>query len=146
MELLRGGLEGEREPKTRWITAVAGIVFLGMGYYMAVVTKNPISLITGFFVAVIFVIIGTYCLFIAGSTAILKFMKRCKTFYYKTEHFIAVSGMLYRMKQNAAGLAGICVLSTSVMVMLSSTVSLYLSLIHISSLFFPMYTRESGTT
>ena len=125
MELLRGGLEGEREPKTRWITAVAGIVFLGMGYYMAVVTENPISLITGFFVAVIFVIIGTYCLFIAGSTAILKFMKRRKTFYYKTEHFIAVSGMLYRMKQNAAGLAGICVLSTSVMVMLSSTVSLY---------------------
>ena len=125
MELLRGGLEGEREPKTRWITAVAGIVFLGMGYYMAVVTENPIFLITGFFVAVIFVIIGTYCLFIAGSTAILKFMKRRKTFYYKTEHFIAVSGMLYRMKQNAAGLAGICVLSTSVMVMLSSTVSLY---------------------
>lgn len=123
--LLRGGAEGEREPKTRWIIAVTGAVFLGAGYYMAVVIENPIGLIFGFFLAVICVIIGTYCLFMAGSIAFLKLLRKRKDYYYKTEHFISISGMLYRMKQNAAGLAGICILSTSVMVMLSSTVSLY---------------------
>lgn len=125
IELLRSGMEGEREPKTRWVTAVIGAIFLGVGYYMAVVIENPIGLILGFFVAVICVIIGTYCLFTAGSIALLKFLKNRKDYYYKTEHFIAISGMLIRMKQNAAGLAGICVLSTSVLVMISSTVSLY---------------------
>lgn len=125
VELLRGGLEGEREPKTRWVTAVIGVIFLGTAYYIAVVTKNPILLILGFFAAVICVIIGTYCLFTAGSIALLKALKKNKHFYYRTDHFISVSGLIYRMKQNAAGLAGICILSTSVIVMLSSTVSLY---------------------
>ena len=82
-----------------------------------------------FFVAVILVIIGTYCLFTAGSIALLKALKRKKSFYYKPGNFIAVSGMLYRMKQNAVGLANICILSTMVLVTVSTTVSL--SLIHI---------------
>ncbi len=125
VELLRGGMEGEREPKTRWVTAVIGVIFLGIAYYIAVVTKNPMFLFLGFFAAVLCVIIGTYCLFIAGSIALLKALKKNKHFYYRTDHFISVSGLIYRMKQNAAGLAGICILSTSVIVMLSSTVSLY---------------------
>lgn len=125
VELLRGGMEGEREPKTRWVIAVIGLIFLGTAYYIAVNTKNPIFLIFGFFIAVLCVIIGTYCLFIAGSIALLKALKKNQHFYYRTDHFISVSGMIYRMKQNAAGLAGICILSTSVIVMLSSTVSLY---------------------
>ena len=79
-----------------------------------------------YFLAVILVIIGTYCLFTAGSIALLKLLRKNKGFYYQTGHFIGVSGMLYRMKRNAVGLANICILSTMVMVMISGTLALYL--------------------
>ena len=78
-----------------------------------------------FFVAVVLVIVGTYCLFTAGSVAILKALKKNRKFYYKPGNFTAVSGLIYRMKQNAVGLANICILSTMVLVMVSGTVSLY---------------------
>lgn len=125
VELLRGGQEGEREPKTRWFIAVIGAAALGFGYYLAVTADNPVFAIETFFQAAILVMIGTYCLFTAGSIALLKALKKKKRFYYRAEHFISVSGLLYRMKQNAAGLAGICILSTSVLVMLSGTTALY---------------------
>ena len=79
-----------------------------------------------YFLAVGLVIVGTYCLFTAVSIFILKALRKNKNFYYKTSHFIGISGMLYRMKQNAVGLANICILCTMVMVMLSGTLSLYL--------------------
>ena len=125
IELLRGGEMGEKEPKTKWLLAVIGIVCLGAGYYIAITTESPLSAILLFFVAVILVIIGTYCLFTAGSVAILKAMKKNKKFYYKPANFTAVSGLIYRMKQNAVGLASICILSTMVLVMVSGTVSLF---------------------
>ena len=79
-----------------------------------------------FFIAVILVIIGTYALFMARKLLlILKMLRNKKSYYYKTRHFTAVSGMIYRMKQNAVGLANICILSTMVLVMVSMTVSLY---------------------
>lgn len=126
IELLRSAEVGEREPKTRWLLALLGVVCLGSGYYLAISTENPVAALSVFFVAVILVIIGTYCLFIAGSIAVLKLLRRNKRYYYKTRHFVPVSGLLYRMKQNAAGLANICILSTMVLVMISSTLSLYL--------------------
>ncbi len=128
LELLRGGQMGEREPRTRWAVALLGVITLGGGYYLALTTSNPALAISAFFIAAILVMIGTYCLFTAGSIALLKFLRGQKKFYYRTEHFISVSGLLYRMKQNAAGLAGICILSTSVLVMLSSTVALYVGM------------------
>lgn len=125
VELLRGGNVGEREPRTKWLLALVGAAAMGAGYYLALTTERPIDAIDTFIVAVILVIIGTYCLFIAGSIAVLKALRRKKNFYYKANHFTAVSGMIYRMKQNAAGLANICILSTIVLVLVSSTVSLY---------------------
>lgn len=125
IELLHGGNVGEREPKTKWITAIFGLVMLGIGYYIANTTQNPLQALTKFFLAVICVIFGTYALFLAGSIALLKMLKKNKGFYYKTKHFTSVSGMIYRMKQNAVGLANICILSTMVLVMVSTTVSLY---------------------
>jgi putative ABC transport system permease protein len=124
VELLRGGNVGEKEPKANWFLAILGLVLTGIGYYIAQTVSNPIAALKYFFVAVILVIIGTYFLFIAGTVALLKLLKKNKRFYYKTNHFTAVSGLLYRMKQNAAGLASICVLATMVIVMISSTVSL----------------------
>lgn len=128
IELLRGGSAGEKEPKTIVILALIGVVTMAAGYYLAVSTKNPLEAINTFFVAVILVIIGTYALFLAGSIALLKLLRKQKKFYYKPNHFVSVSGMIYRMKQNAVGLANICILSTIVLVMISSTVSLYVGM------------------
>ena len=126
IELLYGSQVGEREPRTKWFMTLLGILTLGAGYYIALRTTNGMEAIAFYFVAVFLVIIGTYCLFTAVSIFVLKALRRNKRFYYKTSHFIGVSGMLYRMKQNAVGLANICILSTMVMVMVSGTLSLYL--------------------
>lgn len=125
IELLRGGNTGEREPKTKWIMTIIGILCLAGGYSIALITKEPMAALGKFFIAVILVIIGTYALFMAGSIAFLKMLRNKKSYYYKTRHFTAVSGMIYRMKQNAVGLANICILSTMVLVMVAMTVSLY---------------------
>ena len=125
VELLRGSSEGEREPKSKWVLAVLGAVFLVAGYVMAIMTKDVVSAITLFFIAVICVIIGTYLMFIAFSIVLLKGLKKNKRYYYQTRHFATVSGMIYRMKRNAAGLASICILSTMVIVTVSTTVCLY---------------------
>ncbi len=125
IELLQSSNQGEAEPKTRWLMSLIGILALGVGYAIAIVVEDPIGALLMFFVAVILVMIGTYCLFVAGSVAILKLMRKNKKYFYRTKHFISVSGMIYRMKQNAVGLANICILSTMVLVMIAGTVSLY---------------------
>lgn len=128
IELLHGGEAGEKEPKAHWVLAILGAALLGTGYTMAVTIQDPLQALLLFFVAVILVILGTYLLFITGITALLKLLKKNKRFYYKTNHFTAISGMLFRMKQNAAGLASICVLFTALLVTVSTTFSLYTSM------------------
>lgn len=124
VELLQGSNAGEREPKAKWLMALAGFACLGVGYYIAVTTESPIDAIGIFFLAVLLVMAGTYLVFTAGSIAVLKVLRWKKSFYYKMKNFTSVSGMIYRMKQNAVGLASICILSTGVLLMLSSTVCL----------------------
>ncbi|MTM43126.1 FtsX-like permease family protein, partial [Turicibacter sanguinis] len=128
IELLKGGQVGEKEPKTKWISAIIGVLSLGIGYGIALSVETPLAAIPLFLVAVIFVMIGTYELFTAGSIVVLKLLRKNKKIYYKKHNFIAISGMMYRMKQNAKGLANICILSTAVIVMLSTTVSLYVGM------------------
>ncbi len=128
IELLKGGQVGEKEPKTKWISAIIGVLSLGIGYGIALSVETPLAAIPLFLVAVIFVVIGTYELFTAGSIVVLKLLRKNKKIYYKKHNFIAISGMMYRMKQNAKGLANICILSTAVIVMLSTTVSLYVGM------------------
>lgn len=127
-QLLRGSSAGEREPKSNWLFASLGVVCLVCGYVMSVKSRTTYDALTLFFIAVLFVIVGTYLLFTAFSIVFLKALRRNKRYYYKTRHFATVSGMLYRMKRNAAGLASICILSTMVLVTLSTTVSLYLGM------------------
>ena len=126
VELLRGGNMGEKEPKANWFLTIVGVLFLGAGYAVAMLVDNPGMAVAVYFLAVFAVIIGTYCLFTSVSIAVLKALRRNKRYYYKAKHFISVSGMLYRMKRNAVGLANICILCTMVMVMVSGTLSLYL--------------------
>ena len=128
IELLRGTNVGEREPKTKIFMTIVGVVCLAIAYYIAITTENPLNVLTLFFVAVLLVIIGTFALFTAGSIALLKLLRNNKKFYYNKRHFMAVSGMLYRMKQNAAGLSSICILSTMVLVVISTTVSMYVGI------------------
>lgn len=125
IELLHSDEIGEKEPKTKLIMTILGLLCLGGGYYFALTVSSILKAVQYFFVAALFVVIGTYLLFTAGSIALLKLLRKNKRFYYKTGHFTAVSGMLYRMKQNAVGLANICVLSTIVLIAVASTVSLY---------------------
>lgn len=127
-ELLRESKAGEKEPKAKWVLAILGIITLGCGYEIALYAENPIQAIPSFFVAVVLVIIGTFLLFTAGSIALLKLLRNNKNFYYKTNHFVSISGLMYRMKQNAVGLASICILSTMVLVMITSTGSLMIGL------------------
>ena len=126
LELLRSESAGEKPPKANWVLALLGAVLLGGAYALAVSIEEPISALLWFFVAVIMVILGTYLLFIAGSVALCRLLQKNKRYYYKTNHFVSVSSMLYRMKRNGAGLASICILCTMVLVMVSSTVCLYI--------------------
>ncbi|MEG0394662.1 ABC transporter permease [Anaerorhabdus sp.] len=128
IELIRQESAGEKEPKANWLIALIGFVTLGISYWLSQYIHDPVTAIAIFFGAVILVIIGTFCLFTSGSIVILKALKKNKKFYYKTKNFTAVSGMIYRMKRNAAGLANICILSTCVLVMISTTFSLYFNI------------------
>lgn len=126
--LLHGDSVGEREPKAKWFSAISGVICILAGYYLAVTVQDVIMAVNIFFVAVLLVIAGTYILFVSVSIAFLKILKGNKKYYYQTTHFITISGMLYRMKRNAVGLANICVLSTMVLVIISTTVCLYVGL------------------
>ena len=124
--LLKDSQKGEKEPKSSWLLTLLGLISLGIGYGIAITVKSPLDALLLFFVAVLFVILGTYCLFTSGSIVFLKLLKKNTRFYYRPKNFISVSGLIYRMKQNAVGLANICILCTMVLVTLSSTVSLYI--------------------
>ncbi|MBQ3935634.1 MAG: ABC transporter permease, partial [Ruminococcus sp.] len=128
VELLSGSSVGEKEPKTKLFMALLGAALLAVGYYISIVTQEPTKVLPLFLLAVLCVIFGTYLLFMAGSIALLKYLKKRERFYYKTNHFAAVSGLIYRMKRNAVGLASVCILSTMVLVMVSVTSSMMLGL------------------
>ncbi len=124
--LLRADEQGEREPRARWLLALVGAAMLAAGYWIALTVGDPATALILFFVAVLLVIFGTYLLFLTTSIAVLKAMKMRKSFYYRSKHFVTVSGMLYRMKANAAGLASIAILTTMAMVTIGTTSALYL--------------------
>ena len=128
VELLRSAEVGEREPKARWFIALLGLIALGTGYWLSATVKDAGAMILFFFVAVLLVIAGTYLLFTSGSVTLLKALRKNRRYYYKPDHFISVSGMIYRMRQNAVGLANVCILCTMVLVMVFSTLSLWLGM------------------
>ena len=125
IQLIRSENIGERPPKGNWVVAIIGVILLAWAYYLSVTINDPVTAITIFFVAVVMVIIATYMLFISGSVTLCRILQKNKRYYYKTNHFVSVSSMTYRMKRNGAGLASICILCTMVLVMVSSTVCLY---------------------
>ena len=139
IEWMREERAGQKEPKASVLLTILGFLFLGTGYYLAITVTDPLEAIAWFFVAVVCVIFGTYLLFTTGSIFVLKLLKKKKSFYYQTSHFINVSNMIYRMKQNAVGLANICILSTMVLVTCATTVSLWVG---ISEVVDRLYTKD----
>ena len=126
IELIHSESVGEKPPKGNWFIALIGAILLIVAYYISVTISDPVSAIVLFFVAVLMVIVATYLLFIAGSVVLCRLLQKNKNYYYKTNHFISISSLVYRMKRNGAGLASICILSTMVLVMISSTFCLYI--------------------
>ncbi|MCR5212842.1 MAG: ABC transporter permease [Eubacterium sp.] len=124
VELLRSKSAGEKEPKSKIITLAIGIITIVAGYYVAINCDSTFDTFTMLFSSIGLVIIATYCLFIAGTIAILKAIKKNRKMYYKTSNFIGVANLMYRMKHNAVGLASICVLSTAVIILISCIASL----------------------
>ena len=125
IQLLHSESSGEKPPKTNIPFAVIGVILLGIAYTIAVTVKDTANAIQMFLLAVLLVIVATYLLFITGSVALCRILQKNKRYYYKTSHFVSTSQMAYRMRQNGAGLASICILSTMVLVTLSSTTTLY---------------------
>ena len=126
MALLKSESAGEKPPKANWVFGIAGAVILAAAYYIAVSIKNPLSALTWFFIAVIMVIAATYMLFVSGSVVFCRILQKNKKYYYKSNHFVSVSSMAFRMKRNGAGLASICILGTMVLVMIASSACLYI--------------------
>lgn len=128
VELLQSSQNGEKEPKIKWITLIVGVLSLASGYFIALTTESPLKAIFMIFVVILLVMLGTYCLFMAGTIALLKFLKNRKNFYYRKHYMVAVSSLLYRMKRNAVGFASITILACGVLVMMSTTLSLYIGI------------------
>ena len=125
ISLVRSEQTGEKPPKGNRLLGILGVLLLGGAYYISLSIKEPLQALTLFFVAVIMVIIGTYLVMISGSVLFCRLLQKNKKYYYKPNHFVSVSSMVYRIKRNGAGLASICILATMVLVMISSTTSLY---------------------
>lgn len=125
ISLVKSEQTGEKPPKGNWVLGILGVLLLAGAYYLALGIKEPLQAMLLFFVAVVMVIIGTYLIMIAGSVLFCRLLQKNKKYYYKSNHFVSVSSMVYRMKRNGAGLASICILATMVLVMISSTTSLY---------------------
>jgi putative ABC transport system permease protein len=125
-ELMQGAKKGDKEPKHIWIPALIGILFLSIGYVIAMTTKLDSNIFINFFLAVALVIWGTHYFFTAVTIVLLKIMKKNKKFYYHKKNYVTISGMLHRMKKNAASLANICIFSTMVIITLLCTLSLYI--------------------
>ncbi len=137
IELMSQSKKGEKQPKFIIVWTFFGLLAMGFGYYLAVTAEINSMIFMNFFLAVFLVILGTYFLFTSGSIFILNRAKKNKKTYYKSDNFITISGMLYRMTKNAASLSNICIFATMTIITVVCTVSLYLGTPDIISFSFP---------
>ncbi|XOQ36074.1 MAG: ABC transporter permease [Lactococcus sp.] len=143
ISLLKDNTRSEKEPRGRLIMSVISLIMLSVAYYLALSVQGPIEALMKFFIAVVLVIIGTYLLYIGVTIFVLKRQKANKNYYYKPEHFITTSSMLYRMKTNAVGLANITILVTMTFVTLATSVALYVGVQKVVADQFPKNTNIS---
>ena len=125
LQLSREKASGEKKGRFLLLQTILGSISLGIGYYLALTVKDPLTALTTFFLAVLLVIFGTYLLFNAGVTFFLQILKKNKKYYYQPNNLISVSNLIFRMKKNAVGLATIAILSTMVLVTMSAATSIF---------------------
>ncbi|VPJ75546.1 ABC transporter, membrane-spanning protein [Streptococcus pneumoniae] len=125
LQLSREKASGEKKGRFLPLQTILGSISLGIGYYLALTVKDPLTALTTFFIAVLLVIFGTYLLFNAGITVFLQILKKNKKYYYQPNNLISVSNLIFRMKKNAVGLATIAILSTMVLVTMSAATSIF---------------------
>lgn len=143
IDLVNESKAGEKKNKFTKLIALLGIIFIASGYAISITTKNPREAFFKFFLAVLLVIIGTYCAFSVIVSLILEIIKNKKDLYYKKDNFFAISGLLYRVKNNSRSLASIAILSTAFTVVLTSGISLYVGIDDVVNRLFPSdYTLE----
>lgn len=142
--LFRASEKGEKEPKGNVLLAALGVLSLGVGYYLSLSSKAAgLAVIYRFFIAVLFVIAGTYLFYISFMTWYLKARRKNKRYFYTPEHFVTTSQMIFRMKQHATGLANITLLSVMAFVTIATTTSLYTGM---SSMTSALYPKETSIT
>lgn len=140
ISLLKDNSRSEKEPRGRVIISVLSLLLLGTAYFLALTIKNPLVAFFTFFIAALLVIIGTYLLYMGVTIFVLKRQKANKAYYYKPEHFITTSSMLYRMKTNAVGLANITILVTMTFVTIATSLALYIGVQDVVKDLFPKNT------
>ena len=142
--LFRASEKGEKEPKGNVLLAALGVLSLGVGYYLSLSSQSTgLAVIYRFFIAVLFVIAGTYLFYISFMTWYLKARRKNKRYFYTPEHFITTSQMIFRMKQHATGLANITLLAVMAFVTIATTTSLYTGMANMTS---GLYPKETSIT
>ncbi|HEL1828977.1 TPA: ABC transporter permease [Streptococcus suis] len=142
--LFRASEKGEKEPRGNLLLAALGVLSLGVGYYLSLSSKAAgVGVIYRFFIAVLFVVAGTYLFYISFMTWYLKARRKNKRYFYTPEHFITTSQMIFRMKQHATGLANITLLAVMAFVTIATTTSLYTGM---SSMTGALYPKETSIT
>ncbi|HEM3569216.1 TPA: ABC transporter permease [Streptococcus suis] len=136
--------KGEKEPRGNFLLAALGVLSLGVGYYLSLSSQSAgVGVIYRFFIAVLFVIAGTYLFYISFMTWYLKARRKNKGYFYTPEHFITTSQMIFRMKQHATGLANITLLAVMAFVTIATTTSLYTGMANMTS---GLYPKETSIT
>ncbi|HEM3504132.1 TPA: ABC transporter permease [Streptococcus suis] len=142
--LFRASEKGEKEPRGNLLLAALAVLSLGVGYYLSLSSQSAgLAVIYRFFIAVLFVIAGTYLFYISFMTWYLKARRKNKRYFYTPEHFITTSQMIFRMKQHATGLANITLLAVMAFVTIATTTSLYTGMANMTS---GLYPKETSIT
>ena len=143
VELLYAAHKGDDYHPFVGLKAFLGILCIGGAYALILTTPSPIDIIGRVFPIALLILVGTLFFFSSCSVVLLQALKKNDSYYYKPENFISVSGLIYRLKQNAKGLSNICILSTVVMVIATTTLALYVGQKEMISFRFPMETKIS---
>lgn len=112
------------------IFLILGLIFIGIGYYLAIKPNTAIGSLGIIFIAILSTLIGTYLLFVSLGSIVLEMLQKLDHYYYKPNHFFFIAGLKSRVKSSAIGLATISFMCTFLIVTLSMTVSTYRNMDH----------------
>ena len=131
MELLSAEKTGEVAPKFSWRSAVLSVLLIGMAYAVFLSfngDEGALQLLKPSIAAAVMLIIGTWLLF---QNAVIFLLSKCRgndKIYLRTNNFVSISQLIYRIKANANLFSVIALLSAFTITMMSTVISFYISL------------------